>query len=598
MNTPTSNESTALGALLRQNFPTALPAEEAKPQKKVYRYPYLDKEGINQTIQNGKRFADAYNKEQEEKSSWIHRMNYDLRKATKEKPHTSEQKVLFLEFKKEHKLASAVPMAYNQKVLEFNRKHGTHFLLRTYRTLRNEVAVTFAHLVFYYAAQIRDTNARKMNAGVTTAGTLPRMLTNSESLKRYKVEGVPQCPYQNDAILAHVHHLVEAGLLINYKSHGRNMGFSVDFNPEILAVQDYNSSKIQKAVNQSVIKFKKGKPTYSDCNTRTPEDKNEIKGDAVASPGERNDAAASTSATRDTTRTTKSEATPAPPASSEQGNSVKNPADRPKKQEQNSPAAENSAFLEARIRDKWELCTELAADLHVNHVPVDKNLLLEEARTGTMSQAAFRDLLFQEFMKYISRLKKGNQSGAGAFYRAFEELEDKKLITAFGRYFTKDVMLEKFMIWLKCVDYAEKNWGQKRNWQFLYINAYLDTTRRDAKEMGFWYVVEKIYVQEEKKKAKRKAERAKRAAEAQKRKKKIKADRVEKHGYGSVKPGTNARSLTDFEKARKQVRNYLYGKIPFEELHRYCRHNLSKTIVDGLQNLIQSETENLRKYNA
>ena len=170
-----------------------------------------------------------------------------------------------------------------------------------------------------------------------------------------------------------------------------------------------------------------------------------------------------------------------------------------------------------------------------------------------MSQAAFRELLFQEFMKIISRLKKGNQSAAGAFYRAFEELEDMKLKTFSGRYFDKATMLAEFEKWIWMVDHAER-WAKKRNWQFLYINAYLDTQRRDAREMGFWYL-EKQWKANEKKKASRKAKRLEKVKEAQKRKKKIKQDRVQEFGYRSVKP--NTRSLSDYEKARKAVRNYL-----------------------------------------
>ena len=66
------------------------------------------------------------------------------------------------------------------------------------------------------------------------------------------------------------------------------MGFSVEFNPEILAVKDHNFTKTQNPEKQPSIKFKTGKPTYSDCITRTGKDKNEIKGDADGLPDERN----------------------------------------------------------------------------------------------------------------------------------------------------------------------------------------------------------------------------------------------------------------------------------------------------------------------
>lgn len=602
-NSPTANENVILGDLLRQNFQSLLPVQEPAPQKNIYKYPYLDKDGIKATIQNGKRFAEAFNQEQNSKSGWINETNYDLRLATKENPHTTEQKVLFLQFKQDEKLTKAAPLFYNQKVLEFNRKNGTNFLLRSYRTLRSEIAVTFSHLVFYYAAQIRDNNAWKLNAGVTTAGTLPRLLTNSESLKRYKVEGVSQCPYKNDAILKHVHNLVEAGMLINYKSHGRNMGFSVEFNPEILAVQDYKTPNLQKPTNQLIRKYKTAKSTYSDCITRTCQDKNEIKGDGKASPKEKLRNAVKTAITGNSYRNTKSEENPVEIKNAEAEISVKKSAEVEKKQVQCTPvAAKNllSDHLEAKIQPTWDLCKELSENEHINHISIDKKQLITESKTGTMSQVAFRELLFQEFMKVISRLKKDNQSAAGAFYRAFEELEDKKLITMTGRYFTKEMMLEKFEIWLKCVDYAEK-WAKKRDFNLLFINDYLDTQRRDGKEVGFWYLVEKTFPQEEIKKEKRKLRRAKNTAAAQKRKKIIKLDRVKEFGYRSIKPGTNAKSLSDYEKARKAVRKYLFSEdksAAFTELHRYCRYNLSKTIVDGLKNLIEDETANLRKYNA
>jgi hypothetical protein len=596
--TPQNNFS--IGALMRQNL-DILPQEDLKkiPTKKVYKFPFMDKETINKTIQNAKKFAAEYNRDQEEKSKGINKINRELRKEIRDNPHTAQQRVLFDIYKKNHKLSTAEPMAYNQKVLEFNREHGTHFLLRTYRKLRNEIDVTFTFLVKYYAAQIKDNNKWKIKAKITTAGTLPRMLTNSESLKRHKVEGVLQCNYENDAILSHVHHLVEAGLLIDYKSHGRNMGFSVDFNPEILAVQDRKNQKSQNPDNQNNIKFKKGKHPYRDVITRTYKHKYENKGDADGPPDQRNGSIEPTLATKNTNRNTKSVEIPGKMASSQPVNAEKISPGQAKKQEQNKPGREKitlSEHLEGKIKDKWELCQELSWDMHVNHIPIDKNELLFESRNGTMSQASFRELLFQQFMMIISRLKKGNQSAAGAFYRAFEELEDKKLVNNWGRLFTKEQMLKEFEKWIWMVDHAER-WGKKRDWQFLYINDFLDTTRRDGKEVGFWYN-EKAWNKNEKDKAKNKAKRAKRAVEAQKRKKKIKQDRVQQFGYRSVKPGTNSRSLSDFEKARKAVRKYLYGRIPFEELQRYCRHNLNETIVEGLDNLIDAESAQMRKYNA
>lgn len=594
-----SSQNPTFAALLQQSLQHLNNWNPEIPEKKVYKYPYLDKEAINATIQNGKRFAQEFNKAQAEKSKGINKINYELRVALKKDPHTSKQKVLFQEFKQQNKLATKAPMAYNQKVLEFNRQHGTHFLLRTYRELKNEIHVTLPVLIRFYTAQIRQINANKLNAGVTTMGTLPRMLTNSENIKRYKVEEVPQIKYQNDAILNHVHNLVEAGILINYKSHGRNMGFSCDFNPDILAIKDHDPAKNQNAEKQPLIKFKTGKPTYSDCITGSYKNESEIKGDAVGIPDERNGAEAPTAANREQNRVTKSEENPAEKANSEPGKSGKNQLSSDEKQEQVKPGRGEdhpSVELESKIQDQWELCQELEANKHVHHIPVDPKKLEWEARKGIMSQQRFRELLFQEFMKSISRLKRDKQSAAGAFYRAFEELEDQKLKNFAGRYFTKTAMLAEFEKWLWMVDHAER-WAKKRDWQFLFINDYLDTQRRDAREMGFWYL-EKIWKQNEKKKESRRNRRAKKQQAHKIRKEKIKRERVEEYGYRSVKPGTNSRSLSDYEKARQKVRKYLFGEITFEELHRYCSDNLNKTIVDGLRNLIDSEAANLNRYKA
>jgi len=603
MQQSSSPQSNSIGSLMRQNLNVLPKAPSNGPTKKAYKYPYMDKEAISNTIQNGKKFAEAYNQAQQEKSAGIQKINKELRLALKADPHTTENKILFLEYKQQHKIASMEPMAYNQKVLEFNRAHGTHFLMRTYKKLKSEIAVTFAHLVFFYAAQIRDNNARKLNAGVTTAGTLPRMLTNSENIKRYKIEGVRQCPFQNDAILSHVHNLVAAGILINYKSHGRNMGFSVEINPEIMEVKDQNFTKLQNTNNQLVVNFKKGKPTYSDCITRTAEDKNENKGDADGNPQIRNveRKCSTTSATGNPYKVTKSEATPVGKASAEPENLIKKPSENAEKQETSKPAGENkpgptiSTELEGRILNTWTLSQQLSQNVYIHHVPpVEK--MEREAKNGILSQSIFRELIFQEFMKVISRLKRDNQSAAGAFYRGFEELNDKKLKTFTGRYFNKSTMMDEFKKWLWMVDHAER-WGKKRDWQFLYINDYLDTQRRDAKEVGFWYL-EKAWKKNETQKEERKKKRLVKQQQHQARKKKIKLERVEKYGYRSIKPGTNSKALSDYEKARKKVRKYLFGELPFEELHRYCRHNLNQNIVDGLKNMIDAEAANLNKYNA
>lgn len=599
--TPPNN---SIGALMRQNL-ESLPQDPPKiPTKKAYKYPFLDKEAINHTIQNAKKFAAEYNKAQAKKSEGIKKINHELRLDLKATPHTAKQKLAWLEYKQKEKLAKLEPMEYNQKVLAFNREHGANFLMRTYHALKNEIAITFSYLVCFYAAQVRANNARKLSAGVTTAGTLPRMLTNSENIKRYKIEDVPQCPLQNDAILTHVHNLVAAGVLINYKSHGRNMGFSVDFNPEILAIKDQNTTKKQTPDGQPIIKFKTAKPTYSDSITRTCKHKYENKGDRNGPEK------GPTAATGNTYKATKSEDNPNEKPSDHRKNSGKSTSVKTEKQDQSklgagstsSGQAENydhpSDKLEAKIQATWPLCVELSENQHIHHIPLSRKALEWEARKGVMSQPQFRELLFQEFMKVISRLKRKNQSAAGAFYRAFEELDDMKLKTFTGRYFTKAKMLEEFEKWLWMVNHAEKK-VKENNWRLLFINDYLDTNRRDGKEVGFWYL-EKMWNKNEKQKADRKKKRQENQKAHKARKAKIKQDRVEKFGYRSIKPGTNAKSLSDYEKARKAVRKYLKSDDPnrWEHLIWYVDNNLSKTIKDGIGNLIEAETENLNKYRA
>lgn len=550
--------------------------------KDVYRYPFMDKEHINRTIQNAKKIAHEYNQLQEEKSSSINLINKELLKSIKKDPHTIAQKVKFQEFKVEKGLKTAPPEHYNHEVLQFNRANGTHFLMRKYKPIKNEVVITLPFLVVFYAAQIRDRNARRLNSGITTTGTLPRLLTNSESLKRYKIDGVKQCPYHNSTILAHVHALVDAGILIDYKNHGRNMGFSVLFNPEILAIGDVKKGKLQPFENKRFTFYKNGIPSDSGLVTGTQLNNNKNKGDAKAPLDNRN---ATKVASKNHENTTEN--------NYKTTRSVKNP----EKDERflNKKLAENSSSLkiEQEIQETWPLCQELEQNIHIHHVPKLEELENEAAK-GTMSQHSFRILLFQQFLKYVSRLKSKNQSAAGAFYKALEELMDKKMVNFAGRLYSKPLMFAEFSKWLWMVDHAER-WGKKRNWNFLFINDYLDTQRRDAKEMGFWYL-EKQWNANEKKKKSRKVERSKNREAHLERKKKIKISRLEKYGYRSVK--VNERSKTDFEKAQIHVRKYLYGKINFEELYRYLETNTNYKIIEGLSSLIESERKSLTRFNA
>jgi len=386
---PSLNSPAQIGQLIHQNF--AAPQQESP---KVYRYAYLDKEAINATIQNARRMADDFNKAQKEKSSSIIAINRHLRKEAKQNPHSIKQRVLHKEFIATENLRTADPETYNSAMLKFNRENNTNFLLREFPTLKNEIAVTFNHLVIFFAAQIRDNNARKMNAGITTAGILPRLRTNSESLRRYKVEGVPQCPFKNDAILRHVHALVDAGILVNYKNHGPTVGFSVEFNPEILAVKDHDNSKTQNALKQLVINSKTCKAGDSGLVTRTVLNNHENKGDASPSPDIMIGASAPDLLHKNTHKNTHK-------ATNKNINKTAGSVSNP--QEQTSRAAENlpkklteSEVLEQKIKDQWTLCKELAADIHTQHIPMDERLLEKEAQTGTMSQQMFRILLFQE----------------------------------------------------------------------------------------------------------------------------------------------------------------------------------------------------------
>lgn len=587
MKPSTDSPVKSIGALIHQNFA----APQAANAPKVFRYPFMDKEAINATIQNAMRQASEFNKTQKEKSSSIIAINQHLRKAAKTHKHSIKQRVLHKEFIAAENLRTADPETYNSAMLKFNREHGTNFLMREFPTLKNELA-TFNHLVIFFAAQVRDNNARKMNANVSTAGILPRLRTNSESLRRYKVEGVPQCRFKNDAILRHVHALVDAGILENYKNHGPTVGFSVEFSPQILEVKDHDPSKTQNAINQTLIFSKTCKAGDSGLVTGTVLNHIENKGDASPSPEIRIGASAPDLLHKNTHKATNKNI-------NKTTGSVTNPQEQsnrgadflPEKNADNRKPSGPSEILSQKIADQWTLCKELEASHHTQHIPIDGTVLEKEAQTGTMSQQLFRMLLFQEFMKYISRLKLGNQSAAGAFFNAFEELFDKKMITFTGKYFTKTAMLDEFHKWLWMVDCAER-WGKKRKWKFLYINDYLDTARRDAKEMGFWYL-EKQWNANERKKATRKANRKKNQVAHDKRKIKIKAERLEKYGLRSIKPGTNSRARTDYDKARTAVRRFLKKEIQFDELYRYCQANLNETIVTGLENLIESERKNL-----
>lgn len=573
MNTPSTNTHIpqSIGVLMH-DFKT--PHAET-PQKLVYRYPYMDKKCINATIQKNRKFAADHNTAQKVKSASIIAINRELRRAIKNFPHSTLQKVQFKDFLQEEKLKNADPDTYNPAILKYNNQHSTHFLLREWPTLRNEVAVTFGHLVIFYAAQMRDGNARRIKAGITTTQSLPRLRTNSESLRRYKVEGVPQCPYKNDAILKHVHTLVNCGILINYKNHGQNVGFSLAFNPELLAVSEVENGKIQKADNRKVTESKTCKDRDSVLVTGTVLNDNEIKGDIGIGA---NAPDLLYKINKNTYKTTKSEA-------------VK--AEKLHQAREISGIMTASDILQGKIQEDWPLCVALAADAHTHHVPIDAKILEKEAESGTMSQQFFRILLFQEFMKYVSRLKKGNQSAAGAFYRAFEELWDKKLITFTGNYFLKTRMLDEFKKWLWMVDHAERWLNKNPHFNLLYINDYLDTQRRDAKEVGFWYL-EKQWNANEKKKADRKSNRKQARLDHLTRKKRIKTDRVEKYGYRSIKKKAKA---TDFEKAQVAVRKFLKKEMDFDDLYRYCQYNLNQTIVEGLENLIVAERKNLRKFN-
>lgn len=555
---------------------------EEKPKEKSYEYPFMDAEAIKETIQNAKKHINAYNDKQAEKSLGYRKINREFRQNIQTKPHTSAQKIAWLDYKKENAMDGGMdPRLYNTFVIRFNKKHNTNFLLREYAQLKNEMSITLSHLVFFYAAQIRDNNHRKLNAGVPTYGTLPRLRTNSESLRRFKMEGVRQCPYKNETLLKHMHNLVKAGVLESYKSHGRNHGFSVLFKPEILTVKDVKNQKKQVAENQSLKIDRKDKTPYSDYITRTVLNKYKNKADESTQRNEPSSTSV-TGSTQEQNRVTPSVSNP-----------DKNPKKFREKSNEKSTDLMVSQGLSKNLLDTWDLCKELAAGKYENHVPLPLKVLREEAQNGTLGQIEFREVIFQDFMKYISKLKCGDQSYPGAYYKAFEELDHKKLVNFAGRIYRKSTMIDEYEKWLWMVDHAER-WGRKREWNFLYINDYLDTNRRDAKEVGFWYL-EKIWKDNQRRKAAYAKEQADKKAEAAVRKKKIKSERIEKYGYQSVKP---TRYTSDYDKARKAVRKYLYQEISFDELHRYCRHNLTKSIVEGLGRIITNEKNNLTKYQA
>ncbi len=189
-----------------------------------------------------------------------------------------------------------------------------------------------------------------------------------------------------------------------------------------------------------------------------------------------------------------------------------------------------------------------------------------EARKGIIDRETFTEIAIQDILKLAgSLLYPQSTPYEGSWMKAYWMFAEYKLHTFTGMPFHKDTVVETVKKWRWMLRHA-KRWFERSGIHPLFPGQYFDITRKDACEIGFWYL-EKAWQRNEEKKERRKLAREGLNRQATERRKKI----------------------SDNRKLEKQLRRYLSGKINGEVLYDYVRTNLSHHYLENLAELIQKQ---------
>ena len=514
-------------------------------------YPLITTSGYKAIMDKYRFYVFAYNESLKDKNETVILANCKIRKAV-----TKKEKLAIVSFKKSN--SKKFTKEYNQLATEYNENNAPLINLRRYQTIKYATEIIFDVLVSFYASQLKQHNAYKMNMGASTmiSKAKPYLLSIDHlRLANHKKNHFQRLDLCKKTVQNHVKRLREAGVLINYIYINQNKPIKVQISPQILQVEDGNPPKRQLSENESVTPQSLNVLHDNNDTTRTgklKEEKIKDTANCIVNLAERLCIPAEGLPDHEENRK--------PPIEKQQKKSEK-------KKNYHFVASEN---FRKDLLEPGEFAQKLANHDFDNYKAIRNDRLLNELQYGNLDSNELREVLLQDFLKTSAKIWRNHTVYEG---------EWRKVINQFKKEFLKKVIQRSNMIkqiyQLRFrIEFARK-WflktqkSSKRNGVVaLYPSAYFDPTRTNTNEIGFGgtYKIWKTHLRQE-------------TAENER----VKAMLLEANA--------RKRRLTNYKKLTQAVTKYLLGRSSVDELYNYVTTNLSHdwlsqipVVIDKLNN--------------
>ncbi|WP_299009135.1 hypothetical protein [uncultured Tenacibaculum sp.] len=544
-----------------------------QPNVKQYayiNYPFIDREGMKNAMDNYRQFVHEYNKQVAEENKAINKYNKSV-----VKPSETDAKILSLVVDFTTANAHLFTRQYNEAVAEQNERLTANYIpKKRIQTIKYTTELVFNVLVGFYISQLKTRNNYLLQMNRPTSvlkKSLPKLTIDQRKLATHKVADIPRLNFCKKTAQNHIKRLREAGILINYTYINQNKPIAVNFNPKIVEVLDGNPPKSKTSENHFFKGVSAKKlPDNSDTTRTFLLKEKEIKECAkhtiekcgLMPQAERNSGVCPADGYKNTTAISKTSEI-CPPVNPAHIRSILPDFLKKDRQQQGTNNTITENFIH-RLQDDKALAEQLANGDFDNYKGLRYDYLRKVELYANLTSEEFKAVLIQDFIKVSAKIWKQHNVYVGEWKKAINYLND----TLFKNITQKSTLIQKLQEYRWKLNFARK-WFIKSNVSALYPSMYFDATRTESKEIGFFglHKVWKTHC-------------------------KYLENKSKNQQRNKTQRNVRKRKLSAQQKLTTAIKKYEAGKYTAQELFSYVQHHLPNDFLLALPNLVNNQPTN------
>lgn len=445
---------------------------------------------------------------------------------------------------------------YNKEVAQFCQLHGYYIKQVTFQKIKPPSINVFEAILHAYSVKLKEHTAILQGMGINYVTSLPKAEIHPFEIKEQMRNGHRNMDYTTKTIRAHRARLTEAGVLTEYEYCGTKRPVKNSINAAILVVKDEHLRLIRTTENQSVTSQKRKKVPYNKVSTYSNIKQLENKEIVNNNPQYKESGFATqnnlnylTTISQEAKTLNDSQAQKGKPAAKNENKVPLNPktvsalrsqkANRGRKIEtsagilakigvssqnempaasQNIKSDQATPFL-SMLDPRAALKQKLTAGIYNFYRPIDTTVLKHLQNTNIITNAQYRELLLQDFIKDAAKIWTLNQGNEGSWCTAI-----KKLDKLFGNINMAGVVKSKSDCYDKLMELRYRlnwayTWFKNKKYKGVWFpSVYFDSTRDKPQDVCFAYTKKvwsaKMAKQQKEANKKRSAAAAKRKRDA------------------------------------------------------------------------------------